>query len=86
MTTVLEVRRQIRGLGGAVICATMSDDKKRDFVAMAEKLGRQIAKDNRISFETGEAPPDETILSPVAETLYKKLLIIKEKLLTVKSS
>ena len=79
MKTVRDTREAIMGPGGAVV-RSMSDGVKAPFVQKAEELGRQIATDNNIVFETGKVP-DDTPLSDMATALFVELQSIKDKLL-----
>ena len=79
MKTVCDARQAIMGPGGAVV-RSMPDGVKATFVQKAEQLGRQIATDNNVEFETGEVP-DETPLSDTATSLFGELQSIKDKLL-----
>lgn len=78
MKTVRDARRAIMGSGGAVI-RSMPDGVKAPFVQKAKELGRQIAADNNVDFETGEVS-DETPLSDAAMILFGELQSIKDKL------
>lgn len=79
MKTVRDARQAIMGIGGAVV-RSMSDGVKVLFVQKAEKLGRQIAADNNVDFETGDVP-DNTFLSDTAMALLGELQSIKYGLL-----
>ena len=69
----------MRGLGTAAI--SMLPEKKKDpFFGKAQELGRQIAADNNVPYESADLQP-EKVLSPRAEELLKELKQIKESLL-----
>ena len=79
MKTVRDARQAIMELGGAVVRA-MPDNIKAPFVQKAEELGRRIAADNNVDFETGDVP-DDTPLSDAAAALLGELQSIKDRLL-----
>ena len=79
MKTVRDATQAIMGPGGAVV-RSMPDGIRAPFVQKAEELGRQIATDNNVEFETGDVPND-TPLSDAAMALFGELQSIKDKLL-----
>lgn len=80
MKTVRDARQAIMGIGGAVV-RSMPDGVKAPFMQKAEELGRQIAANNNIDFETGDVP-DDTPLNDKATALLKELQSIKDRLLS----
>ena len=85
MRTVQDARQAIMGPGGAVIRSLEDEDRKRPFVEKAKELGRQIAADNNVDFETGDVPND-TSLSEVAIALLEELETIKDGILRLQTA
>jgi len=79
MSTVRNATQCVKGLGGSLVSA-MGTEVKSPFANKAEDLGRQIAADNGVDFETGEVP-DDTLLSPAAQVLLDELTAIRNNLL-----
>lgn len=77
--TVKDARLEFRGLGGSLIRYKGGPDAKV-FNQVAESLGRQIAQDNSVPFETGEVS-DETPLSNLATQQVRHLQKIKRRVL-----
>ena len=79
MFTVKDAVFEINGPNGAVVRA-MPTHRKAAFTEAAGRLGRQIAADNNVDFETGNVP-DETPLSDDVERLLRELRVAKSDLL-----